>query len=281
MNDCHVISEKPFLVNVNDWRCMQQLMLEAEENNKVAIINQQYRWIPRMQRIRQALDEKKIGDVKFVVSNFCQNRYHFNSWWRQEEQDLSQYNWFVHHYDTMRYLMNSNPETVRAKLIHVPWSKVWGESTIFLTVKFENGIEWSYTGVQEGVGAYEDSGQTTFTIYGSKGCIRNTKEKPPQLCIEKGDIHNPETTDLGPMDPWDKISTDSSVKEDAASGPKYPPGWTTTMKYFIEAVRSDNVKPHPTTLRDNFNTIAIALCARESHRLNGQEIKVREFLKFN
>ena len=234
LNDCHVISEKPFLTTLNDVRDMQDLLKVIDENNKVAVVNQQYRWIPRIQRIRETIDSGAIGQIGFVVSNFCQNRYHFNSWWRQECEDISQYNWFVHHYDTMRYIVNSNPKTVRARLIHPSWSKIYGESTIFLNVTFENGVEWSYTATQDGVAAYEDSGQTTFTIYGSKGSIINTKEKPPQLCLEEGDPHKPVISDIGELGEEDLVSTDSSKADDPTAGPKYPPGWTITMRYFSE-----------------------------------------------
>jgi predicted dehydrogenase len=277
-NGCHVITEKSFFVDMNQLRAMKEAMKFAKEENLVCVVNQQYRFIPRILDVRKAIEENKIGQIGFVVSNFCQNRYHFNAWWRSEHEDISQLNWFIHHYDTMRAILGKNPVSVRAKLFRVPWSKIYGESSIFLDVTFEDNIHWSYTGTQEGVGAYEDSGQTTFTIYGSKGCIRNTKELPPQLWLEKGNPHKPEVSDLGPLRPEDQIDTDSSKTDGADTGPKYPPGWETTMRYFIDAVKSDNEKPHPTRFEDNLYTIAIAMCARESMRRNGAEVNVKEYM---
>jgi predicted dehydrogenase len=277
-NDCHVITEKSFLTDMNQYRAMRDVMEYAEENDLVCVVNQQYRWMTRIQDIRKKLDENAIGDIGFIVSNFCQNKYHFNAWWRSEHQDISQFNWFIHHYDTMRFIVGKNPVSVRAKLIRVPWSKIYGESTIFLNVTFEDGIEWSYTGTQEGVGGYEDSGQTTFTLYGSKGCIRNTKGKVPQLCLDTGKPHEPAITDIGELQPEDKIDTDSSSADGVNIGPKYPPGWDVTMKYFLESVRSDGEIKHPTSFADNFYTIAIPLCARESQRRGGAEVSVKEYL---
>jgi hypothetical protein len=79
------------------------------------------------------------------------------------------------------------------------------------------------------------------------------------------------------MSAADMISTDSSGDANIASGPKYPPGWDVTMRYFIEAVKSKNKKPHPTNFKDNFWTIAIPLCARESERRNGAFVDVKEY----
>jgi predicted dehydrogenase len=278
-NDCHVLTEKPFFCDLNDYRTITQDVLPyAEENDLIAVVNQQYRWMPRIQDIKKVLNAGSIGQIGFVTSHFCQNRYHFNAWWRQEQQDLSQFNWFIHHYDTMRYMLGKNPISVQAKLFRVPWSKIYGESTIFLNVTFQDGIEWEYTGVQEGIGGFEDSGQSSFTIYGSKGCIINTRDRPPLLSLEKGDPHKPEVTELGPMRPEDIISTDSGKGDTPDAGPKYPPGWSTTMRYFIDAVKSKNKTPHPTSFKDNLHTIAIPLCARESWRRHGAPVNVKDFL---
>ncbi len=270
-NDLHVITEKSFLTNMNQYRAMRNLIPMMEEMDLIGVVNQQYRWNPRNQAIKLALNEGKIGEIGWVRSNFTQNRYHFNDWWRSMHEDISQFNWFIHHYDNMRFYLDSNPKTVRARLTSVPWSKIYGESTIFLDVEFENGVNWSYIATQEGVAAFEDSGQTSFTIYGSKGAIRNTKNKPPELRVEGSDPHNPDVEFLGEMTEADEISTDSSKK-------KYPPGWDITMKHFIKAVRSDGEYKHPTRFQDNFYTIAIPLCARESQRRNGAPVDVKEYL---
>jgi hypothetical protein len=50
------------------------------------------------------------------------------------------------------------------------------------------------------------------------------------------------------------------------------------MRYFIDAVRSDNEKKHPTDFRDNLWTIAIPLCARESWRRGGAPVNVKEYM---
>jgi predicted dehydrogenase len=262
-NECHVITEKPFFTNMNDYMHLRSINEMAKEAGLVAVVNQQYRWMPRCVSIRTAIEQGIIGDISFVVSNFCQNRYHFNSWWRQQDRDISQLNWYIHHYDTMRFYLNSNPVEVRARMVKPNWSKIIGESTIFLNVKFANGIEWAYNATQEGVAGYEDSGHTTFTMYGSKGTIRNTRDAPPMAYLETGNPKKPEEIELGDFNPDENLL-------------KYPPGWNTTLGYFVDAVKGG--APHPTRFDDNFYTMAIPMCARESQRLGGAPVRVSEFM---
>ena len=111
-NACHVISEKSFFTEMNQYRHLRAWMKKAEEYDLTCVVNQQYRFMPRIQAIKAELDKGVIGQLGFIVSTFCQNRYHFNSWWRSQNQDLSQFNWYVHHYDTMRFLTGKNPVKV-------------------------------------------------------------------------------------------------------------------------------------------------------------------------
>jgi len=51
------------------------------------------------------------------------------------------------------------------------------------------------------------------------------------------------------------------------------------FKLVIESIETG--KPHPTSLKDNFWTIGIPLCARESHKRGGIPIDVKEYMQFN
>ncbi|MHA1821889.1 MAG: Gfo/Idh/MocA family protein [Promethearchaeota archaeon] len=263
MNLTHVISEKPMIVDYNQLRHVKKIIKLAEENDIILVANQQYRWMPRIQAIRKAIRENLIGDINFVFSRFVQNRYHFNSWWRSQHEDISQLNWYVHHYDTMRAMLGKNPVTVRAKLIRPKWSKIYGESTIFLNVTFEDGIEWQYTATQEGIAAYTDSGHTTFEMFGSKGTIRNNRDESPKAYIEQPG-KEPKVIDLG-----GQIENENNLK--------YPPGWKTTLLKTFEAIEKG--EKHETSYEDNLWTMAIVLCARESHRRGGVPIDVKEYMQ--
>ncbi|MHA1793378.1 MAG: Gfo/Idh/MocA family protein [Promethearchaeota archaeon] len=255
----HVLTEKPFVVNNNQLKQVRGLFSLIEEEELLCVVNQQYRWADRIGYIRKAIDDGEIGDVGFVVSYFNEPDYHFNRWWRQLHQDISAFNWFVHHYDTMRYILhNRKPVEVSAKLIRVPYSKIVGESTAFINVTFEDGIEWNYVGSQEGRG-WKTPGQSMFTIHGSKGMIENPRDGPPVLYDSKGEPHQ-----LGP-DLGD------------AHAP-YPDYWHVTLKKFVESLDAGKpIDEDLTTFEDNLWTILIPLCARESSRLK-KRINVNDFL---
>lgn len=255
----HVLTEKPFVTSINQLKHMKGHFNLIEEEELICVVNQQYRWAPRIAAIRKAIDEGKIGQVGFVTSYFNEPDYHFNRWWRKLHEDISAFNWFVHHYDTMRYILhNRKPMEVYAKLIRVPYSKIIGESTIMLNVSFEDGIEWSYNGSQEGRG-WKTPGQSMFCIHGSDGMIENPRDGPPMLYNKKG-----EGEPLMP-DPGD------------AHAP-YPDYWHVTLKKFVESIDAGKpIDEDLTTFKDNMWTIAIPLCARDSSRLK-KVIDVRAFI---
>lgn len=274
-NDNHVITEKPFLVDYNQYRHMRQLADIVDEKKLHAVVNQQYRWNEDIAGVRKAIEQQVVGEIDFVVSNFSQDRYHFDEWWRSQHEDMSQYNWYIHHYDAMRYMLGKNPVTVRAKLHRPRWSKIYGESTIFLNVTFEDGIEWSYTATQESVEAPNISKHTSFIMYGSKGTIRHLKDTNPRAYIEdknksKG-INSIRVKKF--LDEGERFET-----EEFGDG-RWASGWDTTLKFLLYSIETG--KSHPTCLRDNFWTIAIPLCARESHKQGNVPIDVKEYMELD
>ncbi|MBD3353571.1 MAG: hypothetical protein GF364_18955 [Candidatus Lokiarchaeota archaeon] len=262
MNLNHVISEKPLLIDMNQVRHVKEIIKLADENDIMLVANQQYRWMPRIKAIRKAVRDRLVGEIEFVISRFIQNRYHFNDWWRSQHHDMSQLNWWIHEYDSMRAMLDAKPKTVRARLMHPSWSKVYGESFIFLHVTFDNGTEWSFNAGQEGIAAYADSGHTSFEMFGNKGTIRNNRDDSPHAYIEVPG-KDPKVVDLG-----GQIPNENQLK--------YPPGWKTTFLKAIEAIESGT--KHETCYTDNLWTIAIALCARESERRHGAPVNVIEYM---
>ncbi len=266
----HVITEKPFCTETNQLRHIFAKYKEiALENNLICVVNQQYRYMERIEAIKTALRSGKIGKPGFVVSHFNEPDYHFNLWWRQQQQDISFANWFIHHIDTMRYILGPSPEKatipkyVYANLFRLPWTKITGESSIFLQVEFENGVQWSYDASQEARGK-GSPGQSEFIIHCQNGTIENPREGNPVMYIggAGGDNAKPETI---------------AEKDFEDIGFKYPPSWDHTMALAVESIRSGKVHPRLTNFEDNLFSIGIMFCARQS-AMTGRKVDFRKFI---
>lgn len=254
----HVLTEKPLCVSKEQLRHIWAAQKLADEKGIITAVNQQYRWNPRVDAIYQAVQSGKLGQVFLVNSEFNQNNYHFKKWWRQQELYISLFNWYVHIVDSMRYYLGSKPAKVWAKFIRPPHSKILGYSSLLLNVQFENGTEWHLTANQESVAGPTTSGHTSFSMYGEKGTLVNTKNESPYFYPVAG-----EREELG-----ENIG-------DIDNQWTYPPGWPESVERFIKAIRTK--KQHATSITDNLWTIIIMLAAIESHETN-LTVNIAKFL---
>jgi predicted dehydrogenase len=254
----HILSEKPLCVNQNQFVHLIHAYKNAQKKGIITAVNQQYRWNPRVQVIHDAVQQNLIGEIFLVNSIFNQNNYHFNTWWRQQEEYISLFNWYVHMVDSMRFYLNQKPTKVHAKFIHPSHSKILGYSSILLDVTFEKGTVWHLTANQESVAGPTTSGHTRFTMYGTTGSLVNTKNEPPFLYTSDG-----QKTELG-----DNIA-------DIDNATKYPPGWKDTIEKFVHSIRTG--EEHPTSIGDNFWTISILLAAIKSFETE-RTVDIQDFI---
>lgn len=206
-------------------------------------VNHQYRWNPRINTMRAYLLE--IGNITSVLSKFVQNEYHFEGWWRQQSQYISMFNWFVHSIDSMRYMLRSNAKSIWCKMKRPTYSKIKGYSQCNMYVEFENGVDWNFFGVQEGIASPTTSGHGDITFFGQVGTLINRKHDPPTIYKKNGDV----------------IILSDGIKgvDDSL---RYPPTWNVTMEKFVEAYHTG--KPHPTNIHDIYNTMDIVFGAIKS-----------------
>jgi predicted dehydrogenase len=65
-NKKHVLCEKPLALNLSE---AQKMVSEGEKNGVIVMEGFMYRFNPVVKKIKELLDQKEIGDIKFV--NFC------------------------------------------------------------------------------------------------------------------------------------------------------------------------------------------------------------------
>lgn len=254
----HVLSEKPLCVNLSQFKYIKDSCFLVKEKKIITAVNQQYRWNPRIQAIRDTVQQDLLGDIFLVNSTFNQNNYHFKKWWRQQSEYISLFNWYVHIIDSMRFYLNQKPIKVYAKFIHPPHSKILGYSSLLMNVTFDKGTVWHLTANQESVAGPTTSGHTRFTMYGTKGTLVNTKDEPPYLYTSNG-----QKTELG-----ENIANIDNTTT-------YPPGWKDTVEKFVHSIKTG--EEHPTSIEDNLWTMSILLSAVKSFE-EGRTVNISEII---
>lgn len=257
-NNNHVMVEKPMCTDLNQFYYLNKYNEIAKTKKLQFAINQQYRWNPRIEAIRKAVQEQMIGDVFLVHSKLNQNDYDFTGWWRKQLRYISLFNWYVHPIDTMRYYLNQKPIEVDAKFIRPPHSAILGYSTMILNVQFEK-THWTFVANQEGKHGYTDSGHTSLVMYGTKGSLINTKNRAPEVYLE----------DNKPIELGENIANIDNAY-------KYPPGWGESLRKFIYSIK--NNVPHPTNFDDNKYTMAIVFAAIKSFE-ERRIVKISEIME--
>ncbi len=255
----HVLSEKPLCSNENQLKHIVHAQKLADEKHLITAINQQYRWNPRIKAIQTAVQSGKLGEIFLINSTFNHNNYHFKRWWRQQHLYINLINWYVHQVDTMRYLLDEKPVSVRAQFIHPPHSKIVGYSSMLMDVTFEKGTIWHITANQECVAGPTTSGHGHLFMYGTQGTLFNSKNDPPYLYTPDGEKH-----ELG----------ENIADQDNAT--TYPPGWPDTLEKFINAIETG--QEHPTSIKDNLWTIGILFAAIRSFK-EDKTIIIDDFIK--
>lgn len=256
----HVLTEKPLCMDLNQMKHLKAAAQIAKEKKLVIAVNQQYRWNPRIQVIHDTVQHGDLGKIFLINSFFNQNNYHFKKWWRQQDEFLSLFNWFIHIIDSMRFYINRNPVSVRANFIRPSHSKIVGYSSFLLDVNFEDNILWHLTANQESVAGPTTSGHSQFMMFGTKGTLVNTKNDPPILYNSDG-----KKQELG-----ENIA-------DIDNATTYPPGWKDTVEKFVHSIQTG--EEHPTSLEDNFWTISILLAAIESFKI-GKDYPISKIMEY-
>ncbi len=124
----HVLVEKPMAVNTKQ---AEKLLETAEENGLHLTVGFLMRFIPGLQHIRRAVENKKIGELVCASAKRV-------SQWPERIGDIGVVkDTAIHDIDVMRYISNEDPITVYAKTGSMKHRKYEDYAQIMLT--YENG----------------------------------------------------------------------------------------------------------------------------------------------
>ncbi len=112
----NVITEKP--LTTEDWKCREILKAE-EESGKQVIVGFNYRWSPHATRLKELLEQKRVGDISSVDFHWYLNVYHGASYFRRWHGIMERGGslWVhksTHHFDLLNWWLDSDPIEVSA-----------------------------------------------------------------------------------------------------------------------------------------------------------------------
>lgn len=170
----HIFLEKPLTYSFED---ALEFVRKYECYDKKVMINQNYRWTPEIQAMKQAIANGSIGDIGYVDYSFRRLHNSNVDTWRVHSGEFLFTDVSIHHFDLIRYLLECQPEYVTAHGIRPSWSWCEGITVGGAIFEFPKGILMNY------FGSLSDFGSPTtwngeIRITGSEGAVELCNDIP-------------------------------------------------------------------------------------------------------
>ena len=257
----HVLSEKPLAENMTS---AVNIVRAAKAANRILMVTQQFRYHDQPRCLHHMIKEGAIGDVDHVVVEFQIQGLLFG--WRQEMRHPFLMDMAIHHFDTMRYILNRNAESVQARTWNPSVSNTRGDMSAFAWIDFQGGAKVNYTGSFASPGV--DTGWNgKWTITGTRGTlVWNQRDEwgPIRIFRQNADpSHYNEMHFFTPLpEPWGETIWPMSI---GAQGHHFD-------LYHWRGCIETGTEPETSGL-DNLNTLALCFAAVDAAD-TGQTINV-------
>jgi predicted dehydrogenase len=198
-NGLHVLVEKPFTLSLSE---AEELVRLAQTNNKIIMVNQNYRFFSSVLTLKRAMRDESPGKPRFIHGQFfC---HHDGKPYQREMEDYILLEMSVHHIDMIRFLLDSDIVGVRGKSWNEPGSGYKGDPHISAVYETEAGIPVFYISSLLAVGVpmpwegvwrlqYEHAALYLDDLGEGFGVYRvgadQVKRKLPQVVPERESIH--------------------------------------------------------------------------------------------
>jgi len=136
-----VLTEKPLAGNLEDARA---IVAAADATGVLCSVAQNYRYRPLTQTIKEVLAGGELGAAAAVRCEFFRGP-HFGGF-REEMPHPLIVDMSIHHFDLMRFFLDSDAVAIRARSWNPPWSWFAGDASAAALIEFANGAQASYTG---------------------------------------------------------------------------------------------------------------------------------------
>jgi predicted dehydrogenase len=141
-NGAHVLTEKPLAISLPD--CDTMMQAAATYNRKLGMVSQR-RFYPACKRIKQAIDEGKLGTPMLgtvVMYGWRDEKYYSSDPWRgswQHEGGGVLVNQAPHQLDLLQWYMGSEMEELYGVWQNINHPYIEVEDTAVAVIRFKNG----------------------------------------------------------------------------------------------------------------------------------------------
>lgn len=249
----HLIGEKPMS---DDFAAARHMVDAGRRAGVRHMITQNYRFGPQPRTTRRLVGEGLIGDVGHIDVNF------FMPWADRagthyvEQPYMFTKDMGIHHFDMLRYVLASEPVSVRC----VTWNPAWGwhkgDASHVAIFRFANGAHAVHRGVGCAVGT-KTSWNGEWRLEGPAGTI--TWEGADMFHTRLHRTERPIRAQLFP---------------DPAA---VPPGQDPLLTEFVAAIR-DGREPE-CCAADNLRSLAMVEACVRSAEAGGQEVSIQELVE--
>lgn len=170
-NKINVIIEKPIAMNMKDARAICEA---AERNDVVVCANHQNRFNKSIQKIHEAMEEKRFGKLFHAAAHVRWNRnqgYYDQAKWRGTwvNDGGCLMNQCIHNADLLRWMMGDEIEEVMAYTDNLNHDYIEAEDLGLAVIKFKNGSYGLFEGT---VNVFPKNLEETLYIFGSTGTVK-------------------------------------------------------------------------------------------------------------
>ncbi len=167
----NIIIEKPIALSIKD---ADSIIEAAKESNVKVCACHQNRFNKSVQKIREALDQRRFGRLFYGTAHIRWNRgrdYYDRALWRGtwEQDGGSLMNQCIHNIDLLRWMMGNEITEVFAYTDKLNHSYIEAEDLGIALVKFTNG---SYGIIEGTTDIYPKNLEETLYIFGEKGTVK-------------------------------------------------------------------------------------------------------------
>jgi UDP-N-acetylglucosamine 3-dehydrogenase len=165
----HVLVEKPMALTLSDC---DKMISEAEIAKKNLMVGHTYRYYPSSLKTKEIIDSGEIGKIKLVLGygldpGKIPGKDGPPEWTKNKESGGGVFFDAIHGVDLLRYLLNSEVESVYSPIIDSLHPSSNADELGFATINFKNGVVATIMPVAPTWGIRD----TGFKIIGEKGAL--------------------------------------------------------------------------------------------------------------